>query len=128
MQAACRIALALDGNVLAIQGPPGTGKTYTGAHIICALVRAGLKVGVTAVSHKVIVNLLEGAAKQAREEGRPISIVHREEGVYPGQHGIERRHDYDDDPRGRSPTARSRCSAPPRGAGRARTSSRASTC
>ena len=75
---------------------PGTGKTYTGAHVICALVRAGLKVGVTAVSHKVIVNLLEGAAKQAREEGRSISIVHREEGVYAGQHGIERRHDYDD--------------------------------
>ncbi len=96
VQAACRIALALDGNVLAIQGPPGTGKTYTGAHIICALVRAGLKVGVTAVSHKVIVNLLEGAAKQAREEGLSISIVHREEGVYPGQHGIERRYDYDD--------------------------------
>ncbi len=58
--------------------------------------RAGLKVGVTAVSHKVIVNLLEGAAKQAREEGRSISIVHREEGVYAGQHGIERRHGYDD--------------------------------
>lgn len=58
VEAACRIALGLDGNVLAIQGPPGTGKTYTGAHVICALVRAGLKVGVTAVSHKVIVNLL----------------------------------------------------------------------
>jgi uncharacterized protein len=96
VQAACRIALALDGNVLAIQGPPGTGKTYTGAHIICALVRAGLKVGVTAVSHKVIVNLLEGAAKQAREEGRSVSIVHREEGVYAGPYGIERRYDYDD--------------------------------
>ena len=63
--AACRIALSLDGNVLAIQGPPGTGKTYTGAHIICTLVNAGLKVGVTAVSHKVIVNLLEATAKQA---------------------------------------------------------------
>ena len=45
VEAACRIALALDGNVLAIQGPPGTGKTYTGAHVICTLVRAGLKVG-----------------------------------------------------------------------------------
>ena len=61
-EAACRIAVALDGNVLAIQGPPGTGKTYTGAMIICELIRSGLKVGVTAVSHKVIVNLLESTA------------------------------------------------------------------
>jgi uncharacterized protein len=96
VQAACRLALGLDGNVLAIQGPPGTGKTYTGAHVICSLVRAGLKVGVTAVSHKVIVNLLEGAAKRAREEGYAISIVHREEGVYEGAHGLERCYDYGD--------------------------------
>ena len=75
VEAACRIAIALDGTVLAIQGPPGTGKTYTGGHVICALVRSGLRVGVTAVSHKVIVNLLETAAKQAREEG--LSIVSR---------------------------------------------------
>jgi len=27
--------------------PPGTGKTFTGAHMICALSRAGLRVGVT---------------------------------------------------------------------------------
>ena len=69
VEAACRIALELDGNVLAIQGPPGTGKTYTGAHVICALVRAGLKVGVTAVSHKVIVNLLEGGREAGARAG-----------------------------------------------------------
>ena len=65
VQAAARIALALDGEVLAIQGPPGTGKTYAGGEIISTLVENGLKVGVTAVSHKVIVNLLESAAERA---------------------------------------------------------------
>ena len=96
VEAACRIALALDGNVLAIQGPPGTGKTYTGGHVICALVRSGLRVGVTAVSHKVIVNLLEAAAKQAREEGLSMRFVHRQDGEYEGEWGIERQYNYED--------------------------------
>ena len=55
-----RLALELDGGVLPIQGPPGSGKTYTGARMICELVKAGKKVGVTAVSHRVIRKLLEG--------------------------------------------------------------------
>ena len=92
--AACRIARSLDGNVLAIQGPPGTGKTYTGAHIICTLVNAGLKVGVTAVSHKVIVNLLEATAEQACKTGLSIKIVHRQTGKYEGKWGIERKYKY----------------------------------
>ncbi len=45
--------------VLPIQGPPGTGKTYGGARMILDLIRQGKKVGVTAVSHKVIENLLQ---------------------------------------------------------------------
>ena len=85
-----RIALSLDGEVLAIQGPPGTGKTYTGGAMICALVEKGLKVGVTAVSHKVIVNLLESAAEHARERGASMRIVHRDSGKYEGDLGIER--------------------------------------
>ena len=94
IEAACRIAVQLDGNVLAIQGPPGTGKTYTGAQITCALVRAGLKVGVTAVSHKVVVNLLEATSKQAHEDGLHISLVHRQRGQYEGEWGIQRDYDY----------------------------------
>ena len=94
VEAACRIALSLDGNVLAIQGPPGTGKTYTGAHIICTLVNAGLKVGVTAVSHKVIVNLLEAAAEQACKTGLSMRIVHRQTGKYEGEWEIERKSNY----------------------------------
>ena len=84
-----RIALSLDGEVLAIQGPPGTGKTYTGGAMICALVEKGLKVGVTAVSHKVIVNLLESAAEHALERGSSMCIVHCNSGKYEGDLGID---------------------------------------
>ena len=96
IEAARRIALQLDGNVLAVQGPPGTGKTHTGAQIICALVQAGLRVGVTAVSHKVVVNLLEASAKQAREDGVSLSLGHRQKGLYDGEWGIRRVSEYDD--------------------------------
>ena len=93
VQAACRLVEDLDGEVLAIQGPPGTGKTYTGAQMICALKRRGLKVGVTAVSHKVIVNLLEAAKEEADRQGLRVRAVHR--GEYEGNWDIERRSDYD---------------------------------
>jgi len=54
---AVRIANDLDATVLPIQGPPGSGKTYCGAEMICALVKAGKKVDVTATDHQVIRNL-----------------------------------------------------------------------
>ena len=66
---AVRIANDLGATVLPIQGPPGSGKTYCGAEMICALVQAGKKVGVTATGHKVIRNLLKEVAKAAEEEG-----------------------------------------------------------
>jgi hypothetical protein len=47
-----------EASVLPIQGPPGSGKTFTGARMIVELVRLGKRVGITAVSHKVISNLL----------------------------------------------------------------------
>ena len=94
VEAACRIALDLEGHVLAIQGPPGTGKTYTGAKIICSCKKQGLRVGVTAVSHKVIENLLEAAMEEAREQGLDLRAVHRQGGDYSGDWGIERKTDY----------------------------------
>lgn len=66
---ACRLGRELDHGVLPIQGPPGTGKTYTGSHMIVDLIRAGNKVGVTAVSHEVIRNLLGCCIEIAREQG-----------------------------------------------------------
>src|SRR5262249_20633284 len=41
------LGLALNHTVLPIQGPPGAGKTYVGARMICELVKAGKRVGVT---------------------------------------------------------------------------------
>jgi uncharacterized protein len=65
---ACRIACALDRTAFAIQGPPGAGKTFTGARMICELVKRGKKIGVTALSHKVIRKLLEEVFKAAKED------------------------------------------------------------
>jgi hypothetical protein len=65
--AAVRIAPRLSGGVLPIQGPPGAGKTHIGARMICALVDSGLKVGITANSHKVIRNILDEVVKAADE-------------------------------------------------------------
>jgi uncharacterized protein len=62
LDATKRICKALNGAVLPIQGPPGSGKTYIGARAIAELARTK-KVGVTAVSHKVIDNLLEEIRK-----------------------------------------------------------------
>lgn len=69
---ACRVVSALEDSVFAIQGPPGAGKTFTGARMICELVKQGKRIGVTALSHKVIRKLLEevlDAAKKARLSG-----------------------------------------------------------
>ena len=77
LAAARRLACELDGGVLALQGPPGAGKTYTGARMICELVRAGRKVGITAVSHKVIRNLLDEVVRAAAEAGIEVRCVQK---------------------------------------------------
>jgi predicted RecB family nuclease len=76
---ASRIVLALRDSVFAIQGPPGSGKTYTGARMICELVKRGKKIGVTALSHKVIRNLLNAVVEAAEEKGvAGVRCMHRE--------------------------------------------------
>jgi uncharacterized protein len=75
--AARRVGLALGASTLAIQGPPGSGKTYTGARMVLDLVRMGRRVGVTAMSHKVIANFLKHVAKAAIEEGEIVRIGQR---------------------------------------------------
>ncbi len=72
-----RTVLSLDRSLLAIQGPPGAGKTYTGARMIVACVDAGLKVGITAVSHKVIRNLLDDVLEAAREMKVSVPCVQK---------------------------------------------------
>jgi predicted RecB family nuclease len=72
--AALRVALRLDGSCLPVQGPPGSGKTYLGAEVAVELVRCGMKVGVTANSHKVIGHLLDWVAERAQDRGVPVRI------------------------------------------------------
>jgi uncharacterized protein len=77
LEAACRIGGALDESVFAIQGPPGAGKTYTGGRMICKLVQEGKKVGVTALSHKVIQKLLKEAVEAAGPNNAAVRCMQK---------------------------------------------------
>ena len=70
-------ALAQTASVLPIQGPPGSGKTFTGARMIVELVRQGRRVGITAVSHKVICNLLDEVCSTAAKNGVALRAVQK---------------------------------------------------
>ena len=59
----------LDHSYVAIQGPPGTGKTYSGARMVHSLIKAGKRVGITAMSHNAIDNLLEEIVDYFQECG-----------------------------------------------------------
>jgi predicted RecB family nuclease len=74
---AIRLATTLDRTTLPVQGPPGSGKTCLGALMIRALVKQGRKVGVVAVSHKVIRNLLDAVRTQASGCGELVRIGQR---------------------------------------------------
>lgn len=54
----------LDGGVLSVQGPPGAGKSYSASKTIVALARQGKKIGITAMSYKVMTNLLSSVRKE----------------------------------------------------------------
>ncbi len=70
-------SLCREPSILPIQGPPGSGKTFSGARMIVELVKAGRRVGITAISHKVISHLLDGACKAARVAGVPLRAVQK---------------------------------------------------
>ena len=78
-EAASRLVLSLaaEPTVLPIQGPPGTGKTFTGARLILELVEKGYRIGIAAVSHKVISYLLELTCKAARGAGKVLRAVQK---------------------------------------------------
>jgi len=76
---ALRIAEHFEAGVLPIQGPPGTGKSFTGARMICRFLELGLRVGITATSHKVIRNLLDKVHDAATERKLPIKCVQKPE-------------------------------------------------
>jgi len=76
-QVAVEWVQVLDNSVLPIQGPPGAGKSHTAAQMIIALVRAGKKVGITALSHKVIRGLLEKVVRASEEQGIAITCIQK---------------------------------------------------
>jgi uncharacterized protein len=75
--AATVASLAREASVLPIQGPPGSGKTFTGARMIVELVRLGKRVGITAVSHKVISTLLREVCNAAAQARVPLRAVQK---------------------------------------------------
>jgi uncharacterized protein len=70
-------AKTLNNGLLPIQGPPGTGKSHTAAEMILALAKAGKKIGVTALSHKVISGLLDKVVKHAASKNMVVRIVQK---------------------------------------------------
>jgi hypothetical protein len=74
---ACRVGLGLEQTCLPIQGPPGAGKTFTGAHMVAALIDAGRRVGVTAASHSAITNFLQEVCKVATERGVALRAMQK---------------------------------------------------
>jgi uncharacterized protein len=73
-----RLGFELDRGVLPIQGPPGTGKTFTGAHMILGLVKAGRRIGVAAASHEAIRTLLRAVCELAeKQELGGFKCLHR---------------------------------------------------
>jgi predicted RecB family nuclease len=62
-------ALSLDSSYLFVQGPPGSGKTWNGARLAIAFMKAGKRVGITALSHKAIHKFLEDLEEAAVESG-----------------------------------------------------------
>jgi predicted RecB family nuclease len=79
LDAACRLVTELDGGTLAIQGPPGSGKTYAGAEMIVELLRAGRRVGISAMSHKVIENALRQVLEAADRRSVLVSAIQKAE-------------------------------------------------
>ena len=59
---------ALESSYLYVQGPPGAGKTFSGSHMIAALLADGRRVGVMSNSHKAINHLMSGALDEAMRQ------------------------------------------------------------
>lgn len=78
-EAAARLVRSMwtEPTVLALQGPPGSGKTHNGARMIAEVIRNNRRVGITAVSHKVISNLLQKVCEYCGKEKIPLRAVQK---------------------------------------------------
>lgn len=70
-------SLCAQPSFLPIQGPPGSGKSYSGGGMIAELARRGHRIGITAVSHKVISNLLQYACAAARADNIELRAMQK---------------------------------------------------
>lgn len=78
-------SLKLNRSFLPIQGPPGAGKSYTASNMIVGLIQAGKKIGITALSHKVINNLLEKVQDAAEKEKISIQMIQKVASDFEGE-------------------------------------------
>lgn len=69
-----RWVLNLDHTCVGIQGPPGAGKTYSAAHLIHALVLAGKRVGITAMTHLAIDNVMAKVLEVFTDKGDTAAL------------------------------------------------------
>lgn len=69
-----RWVVNLDNACVGVQGPPGAGKTHSAAHLIHALVMAGRRVGITAMTHLAIDNVLAKVLEVFAEKGDTTSL------------------------------------------------------
>jgi len=77
-----RIVGALRCSTLAVQGPPGSGKTTSAARVIDALVtKRKMKIGVSALSHAVIRNLLRTIGIEGSGD---VRCMHKSDKKYDG--------------------------------------------
>lgn len=67
----------LENSILPIQGPPGTGKSFTASRMILQLIKEKKKIGITALSHKVITNLLQKIHEEAIKESLNVKILQK---------------------------------------------------
>lgn len=82
-------ASKLNNSYLPIQGPPGSGKSFTGSHMVLELIKRGKKIGITALSHKVIINLLNKVQKLANSQGFDLPIIYKGSNNDDGDYGWE---------------------------------------
>jgi uncharacterized protein len=90
LEGSIRVASELMHSVLGIQGPPGSGKTHAGALMILKLAQQGKRIGVTALSHKVIINLFEKILELGAKYNIPITLIHKAKEGESLPSGIER--------------------------------------
>jgi uncharacterized protein len=64
-----RLVSGLNASTLVVQGPPGSGKTWLAARLIVDQIRQDRRIGVSALSHKAIHNLLAEVEHVAAAEG-----------------------------------------------------------